>query len=128
VRRRVARGIAEAAQERFEGIVVVDAALLVEAVPPYPLDALLVVTAPDGIRLARLEARGVPRDDALRRMAAQTGDAERAAKADAIVVNDGTLEDLARRVSAALSELGRDAGRRAGYTGRPPNRRRGGRG
>jgi dephospho-CoA kinase len=127
VRRRVEAGIAELREAGYDGIVVVDAALLVEAAPPYPLDALLVVTASRETRLARLEARGVPRDEAARRMAAQTSEAERTARADVVVVNDGSLEELARRVEAAIRELGRDAGPRSGYTGRPPRETPGGR-
>jgi dephospho-CoA kinase len=110
VRRRAAAWLAELAEEGFAGIAVIDAALLVEAVPPYPLDALLVVTAPEELRLARLEARGVPREEARRRVAAQTSDEARLARADVVVVNDGSLEELAVRVRAALRELGWDEG------------------
>lgn len=94
--------------EGFDGIVVLDAALLVESEFRYPLDALLVVTAPREVRLTRLEARGVPRDEAERRMDAQADDEAKAARADVVVDNGGTLEDLGREVDRALRELGRD--------------------
>ena len=97
--------------ERFRAdpeaeLAVLDAALLVEADPPYPLDALLVVTAPLDLRLARLRARGLPEAEARRRMAAQIDDVERLARADVVVENEGSLRDLEREVMAVLSDLG----------------------
>jgi len=94
--------------EGFDGIAVLDAALLVESDFEYPLDGLLVVTAPRAARLARLEARGVPREEAERRMAAQAGDDEKRARADFVVDNGGTPSDLEREVDRVLRELGRD--------------------
>lgn len=96
--------------EGFSGVAVVDAALLVEAAGAYPLDLLLVVTAREEVRLARLEARGLPAGEARRRMAAQIDDATRNAAADVVIANDGTREDLERAVGDVLRELGRDAG------------------
>lgn len=120
VRGHVEEALAAWRREGFDGVAVVDAALLVEAVPPYPLDALVVVTAPEGVRLARLEARGMSREEARRRMSAQASDADRNARADVVVVNDGSLAELEGRVDAALRELGRDASSRSGYTGPAP--------
>ena len=108
VRRRVEESLAALRAEGFRGLVVVDAALLVEASPPYPLDALLVVTAPREARLARLEARGMARDEAERRMAAQSDDAARRARADAVVDNGGTRRDLEGELERVLSDLGWD--------------------
>jgi dephospho-CoA kinase len=96
-------------REGFDGLAVIDAALLVETDAPYPLDALVVVTAPELDRIARLEARGVPADEARRRMAAQAGDEEKEARADHVVANDGSLEDLRAAVDRLLRDLGRPA-------------------
>lgn len=126
VRRRVETELRAWRREGFAGVAVVDAALLVEATPPYPLDALLVVSAPEDVRVARLEARGVTRAEARRRMSAQISDEARAARADVVIVNDGSLEELARRVDAALRELGRDGPSRSGYTGPSPKAAGGG--
>lgn len=126
VRRRVTGALAELRAGGYPGIVVVDAALLAEASPPYPLDALLVVTAPRDVRLDRLEARGVPRDEARRRMAAQIDDSARAARADAVVVNDGSLPALMAAVGKALRDLGRDVLPGSGYTGTAPETAPGG--
>ncbi len=120
VRRRVTAALAELRGSGWAGLVVVDAALLVEASPPYPLDALLVVTASEAIRLDRLAARGVPREEARRRMAAQIDDEARVARADVVVVNDGDLAALEAAVRRALADLGRDAPDRSGYTDAAP--------
>jgi dephospho-CoA kinase len=95
-------------REGFAGIAVLDAALLVESDFEYPLDALLVVTAPREARLGRLEARGVPRAEAERRMGAQADDDAKRARADFVVENGGSLRDLEREVERVLRELGRD--------------------
>jgi dephospho-CoA kinase len=108
VRERVERQLAAWRAEGFGGIAVVDAALLVESSYAYPLDALLVVVAPLEQRLARLRARGVPEEEAQRRMAAQAPDERKRARADFVVENDGSLEDLDRALDAVLAELGRD--------------------
>jgi len=94
--------------EGFRGIAVLDAALLVESDFEYPLDGLLVVTAPRASRLDRLERRGVPREEAERRMGAQADDDEKRGQADFVVDNAGDLKDLAREVDRVLRELGRD--------------------
>ena len=108
VRRRVESELAAWRREGFTGIVVVDAALLVESDYDYPLDALLVVTAEESVRLDRLEARGTPREEARRRMSAQAPDAEKRARADFVVPNDGTRDDLERELDRVLRKLGRD--------------------
>ena len=127
VRGRAEAWLAALRKGGFAGIAVIDAALLVEAAPPYPLDALMVVTAPVDVRVARLESRGVPRDEARRRIAAQVDDEARTKRADVVVVNDGSLDALERRVQAALRELGWDEAHRSGYTGEAPGGASGGR-
>jgi dephospho-CoA kinase len=108
VRQEVESRLAAWRQEGFGGIAIVDAALLVESEYEYPLDALLVVTAREDVRLARLQARGVTQEEARRRMAAQASEEERRARADFVVSNDGTLDDLDRELDGILTKLGRD--------------------
>ncbi len=108
VRARIEREIDTLRESGFAGIVVVDAALLVETTHPYPLDALLVVVAGEETRLARLEARGLPREEARRRMKAQATDDAKRARADVVVENDGTIAELDARLDEALTALGRD--------------------
>jgi dephospho-CoA kinase len=108
VRERVMSSLASWREEGFEGLVVIDAALLVEALAPYPLDALLVVTAPEEVRIARLEAQGVTPARARERMSAQFSDAEKLRRADYRIENDGSPEELEEAVARLLRQLGRD--------------------
>jgi dephospho-CoA kinase len=109
VRSHVLQEIEKLRHEGFAGIVVIDAALLVESSHPYPLDALVVVAASAESRLARLEARGMSREEAARRMAAQATDEEKERRADFILRNDGTIGDLEARIDEMLRALGRDS-------------------
>ena len=78
-----------------EGAVVVyDVPLLVESGLAEGFDFVLVVEASVPTRLARLAGRGMPEDDARNRIAAQASDEQRRAVADAVVRNDGSLDDL----------------------------------
>ncbi|MGI9023131.1 MAG: dephospho-CoA kinase [Acidimicrobiales bacterium] len=64
-------------------------------------DAVVVVDCPEELALERLVAgRGMAPDDARRRMAAQASRAERLARADRVIVNDGSWDDLRRQVDA----------------------------
>jgi dephospho-CoA kinase len=88
-------------------VVICDVPLLVESknARARPYDAVLVVEAPVDVRLDRLEQRGVARDDAARRMAAQATDAERRAVATHVIENDGDLDALERQVDRIWKEL-----------------------
>ena len=80
-----------------DAIVVVDAALITELGLSDSLDALVVVTTSRGERVDRLvRTRGMTLDDVHARMASQASPEELEAKADYVVRNDGTLDDLAR--------------------------------
>jgi dephospho-CoA kinase len=88
-------------------VVVCDVPLMVEAPqrPPRGYDAVLVVEAPVAERLERLEARGMDRDDAARRVAAQATDEERRAVATHVIENSEGLAELEARVDAVWAEL-----------------------
>jgi dephospho-CoA kinase len=88
------------------GIVVCDIPLLVESkqAAARGYQHVIVVEAPLEVRLARLEARGVPRDDAVARMKAQATDEQRRAMATYVVDNRGSMDDL----EAQLDEIWRD--------------------
>lgn len=68
-------------------------------------DAVVVVDAPDDIRLARLVGRGMSAEDARSRMAAQASREARLAVADYVVDNSGRVEDLAGQVDRLWAEL-----------------------
>jgi dephospho-CoA kinase len=70
-------------------VVVIDIPLLVESPIFFDLlDGVLAVSAPEDVRFARLEARGMDPDDVRARMALQVSDAERRDVADYVVEND----------------------------------------
>ena len=108
VRAHILAKLTEWASECFDGVVVIDAALLVEADHPYPLDALVVVVAPEGTRVERLSRRGMPPEEARRRMVTQATDETKRARADFVLENAGTLEDLRHGVAKLWRQLERD--------------------
>ena len=97
-----------------DDVVVFDAALLVETGFHIACDVVLVVTATLEAQVARMARdRGMDPDEARARIAAQIDPAKREAVADVVIRNDGTVEDLERRVEA----LWRDLRGRASSTG-----------
>ena len=66
-----------------------------------------VETTSEESRLARLRARGLTEEEARARIAAQLPAAERIARADFTVLNDGTTEDLFRKAQSLYDEITR---------------------
>lgn len=87
-------------------VVVVDVPLLVEAARGG-YGTVVIVEAPEPVRLQRLEGRGMDTADARRRMAAQATDAQRRAVADVVLDNRGDEAHLAEQVDALWRELSR---------------------
>lgn len=105
----------DAEEERLRAagarIVVYDIPLLFEAGLEARFDAVVLVDAPEEVRLRRLvRDRGLDEAEARRMIAAQMPAAAKRGRADVIIDNDGTLEDLERRAE----EVWRDLQRRAG--------------
>jgi dephospho-CoA kinase len=84
-------------------VAVVEVPLLFESEMEPVFDTTLAVVTSDDVRRARAEARG----HALvgEREARQLAQDEKAARAEHVIENDGTLEDLERRLSALLAKL-----------------------
>ena len=83
-------------------VVVLDVPLLVESKNAYPVAGLLVVDVDPEVAVRRLvEHRRMREADVRARMARQAGRDERLARADRVVDNSGTLDDLAAQVDAA---------------------------
>jgi len=100
----VNRLIAAAAEQ----VVVVEAIKLIEAGMHRRYEALWVVTAPREVQIARLMAiRGLSQAEAALRVDAQPPQAEKAALADLVIVNDGSVEELRLKVEAAWAEVRR---------------------
>jgi dephospho-CoA kinase len=86
-------------------VVVVEAIKLIEAGMHRGYDALWVVTAPRSSQIARLVAkRGLTEKQAALRVDAQSPQAEKAALADLVIVNDGDLAALREKVKAAWTQ------------------------
>jgi dephospho-CoA kinase len=88
-----------------DGIVVHDVPLLVESKRGFEYGGVIVVEAPREVRLDRLEARGIPRADAERRMALQATDEERRKVATWLIDNADGLDGLARQIDEIWPEL-----------------------
>jgi len=86
--------------------VVEDIPLLVESGQAGKFDAVIVVQSPPEERIRRMvQDRGWTRQDAESRMAAQASDEQRAAVADYLLENSGTLEELEAQVAALYRQL-----------------------
>ena len=95
----------EAAAPR-DGIVVHDIPLLAESGRADTFDAVVVVDAPDEVQIERLvRDRGMSREDAEARIAAQATREQRRAIATYVVDNTGTREDLRQRVTEVFESL-----------------------
>ncbi|MCX6120179.1 MAG: dephospho-CoA kinase [Ignavibacteriales bacterium] len=94
----IERRMKELAQ-RGEHLVIVEAALIYEAGLYKKLDAVIVVDADESVRISRVRKRDVVSEDAVRnRMAAQLDVKKRLEKADYIIYNNGTSEELESKV------------------------------
>jgi len=88
-----------------QAVVVYDMPLLVETGLAERYDLVVVVDAPDEVRLDRLMRRGMDRQDAARRMAAQADRERRLAFADVVIDNGGPLAALEPQVRALWGRL-----------------------
>jgi dephospho-CoA kinase len=106
IRERFARRLESLADERFDGIVIFDAAVIVESGNWKTMDRLVVVVADDATQIARLQARdGISREEALRRIGSQMPLSEKAKLAHYVIDNSGdraATEAQVRNVYAAL--------------------------
>ncbi len=96
----------EAARTPAPALLICEVPVLFEAGIADQFDAVLVVTASEAVRRARVEARGQDYDALSGR---QTPEHEKVARADRAYVNDGDLPDLRAWVADRYAE----------YAGRP---------
>ncbi len=85
------------------GVAVVEVPLLFEGEMAGAFDTTVAVVASADVRRARAEARG----HALvgEREARQLDQAEKAARAEHVIENDGSVEELERKLSALVEKL-----------------------
>ncbi|HOP06786.1 MAG TPA: dephospho-CoA kinase [candidate division Zixibacteria bacterium] len=79
---------------RVHRLVIVDAALLLDWNLDRELDLTLVIHASRELRLNRLAARGISREDALARQKMQLPIAVYRSRADRFILNNGNLKEL----------------------------------
>lgn len=84
--------------------------LLFEAGLDDSVDTVVLVDAPEAVRLKRIvRDRGLDEEQARRMIAAQMPAAEKRARADIVIDNDGTIEDLEREAEAAWRSISQHA-------------------
>ena len=90
-----------------DDIVVLDVPLLVESSKAYPLAGLVVVDVDPEVAVRRLvEHRGMAEADVRARMTRQASREDRLARADRVVDNSGTLDDLRAQVNDLWAWIG----------------------
>ncbi|HEX9669857.1 MAG TPA: dephospho-CoA kinase [Thermoanaerobaculia bacterium] len=100
-----------------DGIVVLEATLLVEAGYGPGFDLIVTVEADPEVRWRRAVARGMDEREARARLAAQGEGAARRAAAHRVLRNDGDLAALTAQVDELMTELGQMAALREGGAG-----------
>ncbi len=104
IRQKLEDGIEEQRQ-LGTGVVVLDAAVLIEAGWTDAADEVWVVTAPEGDVVSRLQARNNLTEEQVRaRMASQMSSEERVKHADVVVANDGDLQGLQSNIEKLWQE------------------------
>ncbi len=104
---RIRNDLERAAEEvPADGLVLLRIPLMVEAGMADLADLVVVVMADEKTRINRLvERRGSTEKDAKRVIRAQVPDTERVKIADFVIVNDGSLETLAKAAQGVLAEV-----------------------
>src|SRR5262249_1088454 len=87
------------AERAGAAVAAVEASQLLESGTESDYDRILLVVEPDDERLRRWEEKGGDAEDGRRRMAAQIAAEAARARAHDVLVNDGSLDHLRRRVA-----------------------------
>ena len=91
-----------------DSVVVFDVPLLIESGYDKRCDWVVLVEAPEDLRLRRVIEFGRTEQDAKLRMAAQTSDEVKAFRSDAIIDNSGSFDDLRTQVEGVWAEIQRE--------------------
>jgi dephospho-CoA kinase len=107
IEQRIGEGIALAQADPAVAFVVLDAAILLEAGWGWCCDRLVFVDAPRGVRLRRLaEQRGWSAKEVQARESAQMPLDEKKSRAEAVVDNSGSAEEVDQEVQRLLQHWG----------------------
>ncbi|WP_051618120.1 dephospho-CoA kinase [Desulfofundulus thermocisternus] len=88
-----------------DAVIIKEIPLLVEAGAGHLVDKIIVVYASPEVQLQRLLARGLDRDEALKRINAQAPLSEKMKWADFVIYNDGCLEETRKQVEEVYRQL-----------------------
>lgn len=100
-----------ALQLQGEALACYEAPLLVEVGRADSFRPLVVVVAHQNAQLQRvLDRDGLPKSEVLSRISAQATLSEKAAAADIVIANDGTLDELQEKADLTLTEVCRRLG------------------
>ena len=103
---KVQQALAEARKSLTENqILIYEIPLLVETNTASKFDKVITVEAPLELRINRLKNRGLVQSEIEKRIANQATPEQRRAIADIQIENDGTEEELLRKVEAIWEEL-----------------------
>src|SRR2546427_3053740 len=106
IRERFQARLDELAEKGFTGIVIFDAAVMIESGNYKNMDRLVVVVADEATQMARLRGRdGTDDAESRRKIASQMPLAEKAKLADYVIDNSGTREATAEQVRRVVATL-----------------------
>lgn len=105
IRRRIEQESREFAARQPQGILVLEAALLLESFGKPRVDRVVVVDCDERRQVERFEAKGGTAEEARRRIAAQMSREERLKRADFVIDASGPLEDTRRQVDVLYEKL-----------------------
>ena len=93
----------KSAEEEEISTFIVDAALLIEAGLNHQFDKIILITAPEEIRITRaLRRKNLSMEQIYKRASLQLSDKKKRIHADIIIENDGTTDKLHKRLIRAL--------------------------
>jgi dephospho-CoA kinase len=105
IRRRIREHIDSFRRAHPDGILVVEAALLLEAFADPAIDKIVVIDCTEEQQVARFGQKGGTAEEARRRMAAQMPRTERLARADYIIDASGSIDETLRQVDRLYEQL-----------------------
>ncbi|MBI2885454.1 MAG: dephospho-CoA kinase [Candidatus Omnitrophica bacterium] len=103
--REIRRRLRQAKTSGRVRVAVVEIPLLIEAKAQGLVDVVVVVTAPARVQRRRLHARGMPREEMARRIAAQMDLSAKVALADEVVDNSDGMAQTRRQVTRLWTRL-----------------------
>ncbi len=101
----VEKRIKKLKEENFEGIVVVEAAVLLESGMQESFDRVIAVNSPKEKRLERLISRGLSKEEANERISSQASDGERVKLTDYLIDNDKGINKLITETKKIYNKL-----------------------